>query len=83
MEREEQRKKCAFTENLLLMTTISMEFSIWLKCMTIQLPFGDAKCLSEITTISDIQSTVSSDPKEMDVQTAMILLQKSLSFSNK
>ncbi|PIC48998.1 hypothetical protein B9Z55_007763 [Caenorhabditis nigoni] len=41
------------------------------------------KCLSEITTISDIQSIVSSDPKEMDVQTAMILLQKCLSFSNK
>ncbi|PIC47613.1 hypothetical protein B9Z55_006909 [Caenorhabditis nigoni] len=41
------------------------------------------KCLSEITTISDIQSIVSLNFKEMDLSTSQALLQKSLEFSNK
>ncbi|CAP20906.1 Protein CBG24253, partial [Caenorhabditis briggsae] len=41
------------------------------------------KCLSEITTISDIQLIVSLNFKEMDLSTSQSLLQKSLEFSNK
>ncbi|CAO4368834.1 unnamed protein product [Caenorhabditis nigoni] len=41
------------------------------------------KCLSEITTIADIQSIVSLNFKEMDLSTSQALLQKSLEFSNK
>ncbi|CAO4367369.1 unnamed protein product [Caenorhabditis nigoni] len=42
-----------------------------------------SKCLSEVTTISDIQSIVASKFKEMDLSTMETLLQKSLEFSNK
>ncbi|PIC48518.1 hypothetical protein B9Z55_007459 [Caenorhabditis nigoni] len=42
-----------------------------------------SKCLSKITTISDIQSIVTLKFKEMDLSTMETLLQKSLDFSNK
>ncbi|CAO4367374.1 unnamed protein product [Caenorhabditis nigoni] len=41
------------------------------------------KCVSEITTISDIESIIAANIPEMDVSTSQALLQKSLEFSNK
>ncbi|CAO4381473.1 unnamed protein product [Caenorhabditis nigoni] len=42
-----------------------------------------SKCLSEITTIPDIESTMTADFPEMDLSTCQALLQKSIAFSNK
>ncbi|CAO4365606.1 unnamed protein product [Caenorhabditis nigoni] len=41
------------------------------------------KCLSEVTTISHIESILAADLPEMDLSTSQTLLRKSVAFSNK
>ncbi|PIC46392.1 hypothetical protein B9Z55_006099 [Caenorhabditis nigoni] len=60
--------------------TIVQKLQLALRCNLEDLK---STCLSEVTTISDIESIMTADLFEMDLSTSQALLQKSIAFSKK